>query len=187
MLYEQASTRAGDLGLAGRAPGTPSRGHCVRTTVTSPRPMDRCAPARTPAPGSNYRPGYRSAHAPGYRWLCARVVSWGDPRTSRGSPKKYVDRLLTLKRNGEALDVVALGWPTMPTFAQIRRRHTATCPSGRRRRRQQARRASPARRFFDAFCRRPLCARRRCAGATAGRVTHQSRAGGPASMPCLGA
>jgi hypothetical protein len=42
-----------------------------------------------------------------YRWLCARVESWGDPRYITRLTEEYVDRLLTLKRNGEALDVVA--------------------------------------------------------------------------------
>jgi hypothetical protein len=42
-----------------------------------------------------------------YRWLCGRVVAWGDPRYVTRLTEDYVDRLLTLKRNGEALDVVS--------------------------------------------------------------------------------
>jgi hypothetical protein len=47
-------------------------------------------------------------HAPDdYRWLCSRVASWGDPRYTTRLIEDHVDRLLVLKRNGEALDVVA--------------------------------------------------------------------------------
>jgi hypothetical protein len=47
-------------------------------------------------------------HAPDdYRWLCGRVAAWGDPRYITRLTEDYVDRLLLLKRNGEALDVVA--------------------------------------------------------------------------------
>src|ERR1700722_17052251 len=33
-----------------------------------------------------------------YRWLCARVASWGDPRYMTRLTEDYVDRLLVLKR-----------------------------------------------------------------------------------------
>ena len=57
------------------------------------------------------------AHAPeDYRWLCARVVSWGVPRYITRLTEEYVDRLLTLKRNGEALDVVAARLADDATF-----------------------------------------------------------------------
>jgi len=47
-------------------------------------------------------------HAPeDYRWLHGRVASWGDPRYVTRLTEDHVDRLLTLKRTGEALDVVA--------------------------------------------------------------------------------
>jgi hypothetical protein len=42
-----------------------------------------------------------------YKWLCARVANWGDSRYVTRLTEDYVDRLLTFKRNGEALDVVA--------------------------------------------------------------------------------
>jgi hypothetical protein len=42
-----------------------------------------------------------------YRWLCGRVAAWGDPRYVTRLTEDYVDRLLTLKRTGEALDVVS--------------------------------------------------------------------------------
>jgi hypothetical protein len=42
-----------------------------------------------------------------YRWLCQHVLSWDDPRYITRLTEDYVDRLLTLKRTGEALDVVA--------------------------------------------------------------------------------
>src|ERR1700722_10502391 len=51
-----------------------------------------------------------------YRWLCARVASWGDPRYMTRLTEDYVDRLLVLKRNGEALDVVARRLTDDPTF-----------------------------------------------------------------------
>ena len=51
-----------------------------------------------------------------YRWLCTRVVAWGDPRYATRLTQDYVDRLLTLKRNGEALDVVAQRLAADPGF-----------------------------------------------------------------------
>jgi hypothetical protein len=51
-----------------------------------------------------------------YRWLCGRVASWGDPRYITRLTEDYVDRLLTLKRNGEALDVVAQRLGEDPSF-----------------------------------------------------------------------
>src|SRR5882672_6302415 len=51
-----------------------------------------------------------------YRWLCGRVASWGDPRYLTRLTEDYVDRLLALKRNGEALDVVAQRLTDDPSF-----------------------------------------------------------------------
>ncbi len=51
-----------------------------------------------------------------YRWLCGRVAAWGDPRYITRLTEDYVDRLLALKRNGEALDVVARRLGQDPTF-----------------------------------------------------------------------
>ncbi len=48
----------------------------------------------------------RGNDAEDYRWLCARVVSWKDPRYITRLTEEHVERLLALKRNGEALDVV---------------------------------------------------------------------------------
>jgi hypothetical protein len=42
-----------------------------------------------------------------YRWLCEHVLSWDDQRYITRLTEEFVDRLLTLKRTGEALDVVA--------------------------------------------------------------------------------
>jgi hypothetical protein len=42
-----------------------------------------------------------------YRWLCERAASWDDPRYITRLTQELVGRLLTLKRTGEALDVVA--------------------------------------------------------------------------------
>ena len=84
----------------------------------------------------------------------ARVAAWGDPRYITRLTEDYVDRLLTLKRNGEALDVVAARLADDATFRPKSAAATLQIARDRRRRRrQQARRASPARRFFDAICR----------------------------------
>jgi hypothetical protein len=42
-----------------------------------------------------------------YQWLCERVCSWDDARYITRLTEERVARLLTLKRTGEALDVVA--------------------------------------------------------------------------------
>ena len=56
-------------------------------------------------------------HAPeDYRWLCGRVATWGDPRYITRLTEEHVDRLLALKRNGEALDVVAARLAGDPAF-----------------------------------------------------------------------
>jgi len=57
------------------------------------------------------------SHAPDdYRWLCGRVALWGDPRYVTRLTEEHVDRLLVLKRNGEALDVVAARLAEDPGF-----------------------------------------------------------------------
>jgi hypothetical protein len=59
----------------------------------------------------------RRSHAPDdYRWLCSRVAAWDDPRYVTRLTEDYVDRLLVLKRNGEALDVVAERLGQDPSF-----------------------------------------------------------------------
>ena len=59
----------------------------------------------------------RRHHAPDdYRWLCGRVAAWDDPRYVTRLTEDYVDRLLVLKRNGEALDVVTERLGRDPTF-----------------------------------------------------------------------
>jgi len=56
-------------------------------------------------------------HAPDdYRWLCTRVVSWDDPRYITRLTEDHIERLLTLKRTGEALDVVTQRLTHDPTF-----------------------------------------------------------------------
>jgi hypothetical protein len=56
-------------------------------------------------------------HAPDdYRWLCTRVVSWNDPRYISRLTEEHIERLLTHKRTGEALDVVAHRLTHDPTF-----------------------------------------------------------------------
>jgi hypothetical protein len=51
-----------------------------------------------------------------YRWLCERASSWGDPRYVTRLTEEHVERLLTLKRTGEALDVVARRLELDPGF-----------------------------------------------------------------------
>lgn len=50
----------------------------------------------------------KRGHAPDdYRWLCEHVAPWDDPRYVTRLTQEHVDRLLLLKRAGEALDTVA--------------------------------------------------------------------------------
>jgi hypothetical protein len=51
-----------------------------------------------------------------YRWLCARVTDWSDSRYANRLTAGYVERLLTLKQNGEALDAVAQRLAVDPGF-----------------------------------------------------------------------
>ena len=51
-----------------------------------------------------------------YRWLCDRVVSWGDPRYITRLSQDYIERLLKAKRTGEALNLVAQRLEQDPTF-----------------------------------------------------------------------
>ena len=56
-------------------------------------------------------------HAPDdYRWLCERTAAWGDPRYVMRLTQEHVERLLTLQRTGEALDVVARRLALDPSF-----------------------------------------------------------------------
>ena len=45
----------------------------------------------------------RGHGAADYRWLCDRVASWGDPRYITRLSQDYLERLLQLKRTGEAV------------------------------------------------------------------------------------
>jgi len=57
------------------------------------------------------------AHTPeDYRWLIDRVASWPDPRYATRLSEEYVDRLLELKRTGEALDAVRARLRVDPAF-----------------------------------------------------------------------
>jgi hypothetical protein len=51
-----------------------------------------------------------------YRWLCERTLSWDDPRYITRLTEEHVARLLTLKRSGEALDVVGQRLNLDPNF-----------------------------------------------------------------------
>jgi hypothetical protein len=51
-----------------------------------------------------------------YRWLCGRVAAWGDSRYITRLTEDYVDRLLALRRMGEALDVVSARLADDPAF-----------------------------------------------------------------------
>jgi hypothetical protein len=59
----------------------------------------------------------KRGHAPDdYRWLCEHVAPWVDPRYVTRLTQEHVDRLLTLKRAGEALDIVARRLKIDPSF-----------------------------------------------------------------------
>jgi hypothetical protein len=51
-----------------------------------------------------------------YAWICESVASWDDPRYRLRLTEEHVERLLALKRTGEALDLVAARLATDPTF-----------------------------------------------------------------------
>jgi hypothetical protein len=51
-----------------------------------------------------------------YGWLCERTSSWDDPRYVTRLTEEFVARLLTLKRAGEALDVVGQRLNLDPAF-----------------------------------------------------------------------
>jgi membrane protein implicated in regulation of membrane protease activity len=51
-----------------------------------------------------------------YYWLCERVASWNDPRYGNRLAEEYVDKLLRLKQDGHALDVVAHRLEIDPSF-----------------------------------------------------------------------
>jgi hypothetical protein len=51
-----------------------------------------------------------------YRWLCGSTASWDDARYVTRLTEDYVERLLLLKRTGEALDVVAARLEQDPSF-----------------------------------------------------------------------
>jgi hypothetical protein len=56
----------------------------------------------------------RSAES--YHWLCERVAPWTDPRYATRLTEEYVDRLITLRQDGQALDVVARRLERDPGF-----------------------------------------------------------------------
>jgi hypothetical protein len=51
-----------------------------------------------------------------YHWLGERVAAWNDPRYANRLTEEYVDRLLALRRGGEALQVVAHRLRLDPSF-----------------------------------------------------------------------
>jgi hypothetical protein len=51
-----------------------------------------------------------------YHWLCTRTANWSDPRHLKRMTAEYIDRLLQLRRNGEALDLVGQRLKTDPDF-----------------------------------------------------------------------
>jgi hypothetical protein len=51
-----------------------------------------------------------------YRWLCEHTASWDDSRYITRLTEDFVERLLLLKRTGEALDVVAKRLAQDPSF-----------------------------------------------------------------------
>jgi hypothetical protein len=59
-----------------------------------------------------------------YRWLSERLQSWDDARYITRLTEERLDRLLTLKRSGEALDVVAQRLVVDPGFRPKSAAHT---------------------------------------------------------------
>jgi hypothetical protein len=51
-----------------------------------------------------------------YSWLCERLASWTDARYAARMTQEYLERLLSLRRNGEALDVLAARLRLDPEF-----------------------------------------------------------------------
>jgi hypothetical protein len=51
-----------------------------------------------------------------YPWICESVASWDDPRYLTRLTEDHIERLLTLKRTGEALNLVAKRLSLDPTF-----------------------------------------------------------------------
>jgi hypothetical protein len=51
-----------------------------------------------------------------FHWLCMRLASWSDVRHLKRITADYVDRLLQLKRYGDALDLVGQRIKTHPDF-----------------------------------------------------------------------
>jgi hypothetical protein len=49
----------------------------------------------------------RGSQLEDYRWLCDRLGAWHDPRYANRMTQEYVERLLSLKQDSEALDAVA--------------------------------------------------------------------------------
>jgi hypothetical protein len=54
--------------------------------------------------------------ADAYPWICESVASWDDPRYLTRLTEDHIERLLTLKRSGEALDLVTERLRTDPAF-----------------------------------------------------------------------
>jgi len=51
-----------------------------------------------------------------YRWVCERLAAWSDPRYVTRMTQETIDRLLVLRRNGQALDVLAARLRLDPEF-----------------------------------------------------------------------
>jgi len=60
--------------------------------------------------------GARGRSIADYHWLCERVTAWTDPRYVNRLTEEYVDKLLTLRQDGQALDVVARRLELDPGF-----------------------------------------------------------------------
>jgi membrane protein implicated in regulation of membrane protease activity len=58
----------------------------------------------------------RGRSAESYHWLCQRVAAWTDPRYATRLTQEYIDRLITLRQDGQALDVVTRRLEQDPSF-----------------------------------------------------------------------
>ena len=103
-----------------------------------------------------------------YRLLCERTVSWDDPRYVTRLTEEQVARLLTLKRTGEVLDVVAQRVNLDQSFRPTADRYLEYCATGRARRQRIKAGANSALRLRRPLRGRPARDHRTCAQGSLG-------------------
>jgi len=58
----------------------------------------------------------RGSNPEDYRWVCERLAAWSDARYATRMHQETIDRLLVLRRNGQALDLLAARLRVDPEF-----------------------------------------------------------------------